>query len=75
MQDRPLQKPSIFLEELVRQGYLKEYVLTPRAASDAGQTSALPPTQSHVITQYKAIEFLLQGQESTSTNDTHGILF
>ena len=43
--------------ELVRQGYLKEYVLTPEVASDAGQPSALPPTQpQHAIPQYKAIE-------------------
>ena len=44
-------------KELICQDFLKEYVLTPEAASDAGQLSVLPPTQSqHMITQYKAIE-------------------
>jgi len=46
-----------YLEELVYQDFLKEYVLTPRATSDAGKLSALPPTQlQHMIIQYKMIE-------------------
>jgi len=45
------------LEELVRQGFLKEYILTLGAASDAEQPSALPLTQpQHMITQYTVIE-------------------
>ena len=46
---RTLQK---YMEELIPKGFLLEYVLTPRAASDAGQSSNLPPTQlQHMIAQ------------------------
>jgi len=48
MHCRSLQK---YLKELVRQGFLKEYILTLGAASDAGQSSALTPAQpQHMIT-------------------------
>ena len=46
-----------YLEELIRLGFLKEYVLTPEAASRSRQPSAPPPTQPQpAITQCKAIE-------------------
>jgi len=32
-----------YLEEVVRQGFLKEYILTPRAASNVRQPCASPP--------------------------------
>ena len=34
-----------YLEELVHQGFLKEYVLIPGAVASAGQPSTSPPTQ------------------------------
>ena len=40
-----------YLEQLVRQDFLKEYVLTPGAAASAGQSNVSPPTQlQHAIT-------------------------
>ena len=35
-----------YLKDLVRQGFFKEYILTPGAASDMGQPNALPHIQS-----------------------------
>ena len=47
----------MYLEDLVCQDFLKEYILTPGAASESGQLNAPPPTQSqYVITKYKTIE-------------------
>ena len=37
-----------YLEELVRQDFFKEYVLTPRATFSTGQLSALPPTEQSI---------------------------
>ena len=46
-----------YLEELVCQGFLKEYILTPGTTSDARQPRAPSTTQvRHMITQYKVIE-------------------
>jgi len=46
-----------YLDELIRQGFLKEHVLTLEAASGSGQPSAPSSIQlQHAITQYKAIE-------------------
>jgi len=41
-----------YLKELVRQSFIKKYVFTLGATSDAGQSSAPPPTQpQHIITE------------------------
>ena len=46
-----------YLEELVRQSFLKEYICIPEAVSGSGQSSAPSPAQpQHMITKYKAIE-------------------
>jgi len=59
-----------YLEELIRLGFLKEYVLTPEAIFGAGQPNAPPPTQSHhAITQCKAIRSYLLKHGGTPIHD------
>ena len=54
------------LEKLIRQGFLKEYILTPETAS--GHSNAQPPRKQHLITMKKRKPTKLKSDKKQNQN-------